>query len=404
MRSVSIEVLAALATACLLVGCGGSDPVTPPPASTARLALSSDRVVAEPGLRPQLSPDGQWVAFDWLVVPAGGGAARYAVHRVPVAGGTRECLTCDRAEVPRSSGAPAFHPDGDHVVFSFEKGSHAPVSGSAADPGGGLYNDLAVLRLSTGVITPIYTVGDGVTPSPSGSSGALHPHFSHDGTKLVWADLVGGPGGTGEIFGTFRIGLADFTPAPAPQLSNVRYVTIAGSKLIVVSGFSLDGGEVFVQCKSVAGQYDHEIDLCAVDIATSAVRRLTKTSGQTVGGTVEPAAYEEHAAPVPAGGGGTHSLVLFSSLGQGVNRASTGLLDWVATDLWSAAPRGDSLERLTTYNVAGTPQSDGRRAVVSKLGVNEAGTRMVYSLWRVGVETTGGDDRFEIRVAELNRR
>lgn len=393
----------ALAFAAFLAGCGGSDPVTPRPAPTGRLGLSNDRLVIEPGLRPQLSPDGQTVIFDRLVAPPGGGAARYAVHRTSVAGGSPECLTCNRPEVARSAGAPAYHPDGDRVVFSFEKASHAPVSGSAADPGGGLYNDLAVLTLSTGEIDTLYTVSDGVTPAPSGSFGALHPHFSHDGTKLVWADLVGGASGAGEIFGTFRIGIADYAPSPSPALSNVRYVTVPGAKLIVVSGFSLDGSEVLVQCKSVSGQYDHEVDVCAVDLTTLAVRRLTKTSGQTVSGAAEPAAYEEHVAPVPQGSG-THSLVLFSSLGQGVNRGSSGLLDWVATDLWSAAPRGDSLERLTTYNVAGTPQTDGRRVVVSKLGVDEAGARLVYSLWRVGLEATTADDRFEIRVAELIRR
>lgn len=374
--------------------------------SDARIALAGDRLVVSPGLRPQLSPEGSRVAYDWLHVPAAGGGPFYAVRTILADGSLGACLTCDRPEVPRNAGAPAYHPDGDQLVFSREKGVHAPVTGSAADPGGGLYNDLAIYDLSTDAIQVIYTTGDGLALPPNGSSCALHPHFSHDGSMITWADLTDGPAGVGEIFGRFRIGVGDYSDVPVPTLSNVRYFEVPGAKLVVVSGFSPDDSRIYAQCKQIAGQYDHEIDICEIELATGGSRRLLRTSGQAVAGVTEPAAYEEHLAPIPAVNDPdrVHGQLFFSSLERGVNRSSPGLLDWVTTDLWSADPRGNDPERLTSYNVPGSPQNDGFRAVVSKLGVDAAGTRVVYSLWRVGSEATANDDVFEIRIAEIERR
>lgn len=397
MRGISWRLGACL----ILAGCGGGGG-----GGGGRLELGDDRLVVEPGLRPQLSPDGGLVAYDYLYAPLAGGGPFYALRTVDVVSGVDTCLTCDRVETPRSAGAPAFHPAGDRLAFTLEKAVHAPVSGSAADPGGGLYNDLAIYDLASDAITVVYETGDGLSVPSNGSSGALHPHFSHDGTLLTWADLIGGPAGVGEIFGTFRVGVGDYTETPAPTLTNIRYFEVPDVKLVVVSGFSPDGTRVYVQCNAIDGQYDHEMDVGEIELATGDFRRIVRTSGQVVDETAEAPAYEEHFAPLtrPGSALALHSYLFFSSLEQGVDRGSPGLLDWVATDLWSLDESGQGPERLTSYNVAGSSQSDGSRAVVSKLGTDLDSTRLVYSLWRVGSELSAADDVFEIRVAELIRR
>src|SRR5258708_5089958 len=117
------------------------------PSGTSPIAGYADIVSSPLALRPQWSSDGQWIVYDdhqagFLYI-----RNSYKIYRVHPDGTGTECLTCDRSEVPGNSGGAQIDPSGRYVAFSAEQANHYPLKGSGADPGGGIFNDLAILDL-----------------------------------------------------------------------------------------------------------------------------------------------------------------------------------------------------------------------------------------------------------------
>ncbi len=66
--------------------------------------------------------------------------------------------------------------------------------------------------------------------------GVLHPHFSKDGTKILWAEMIANNGPHGE----WRIKVADFNENSGnPFINNVQtYHPLAGINFYETHGFS----------------------------------------------------------------------------------------------------------------------------------------------------------------------
>lgn len=160
------------------------------------------------------SSDGQWIAFDRV-----GGDGFSDVYRVHPDGSGDECLTCAHPDLPnRHQGNSDWHPGGRFLVFQAELASHILDAwhGPCA-PGSGFFNDLYVLDLASVGQHEAHLLTRVRSGAPAG--GSLHPHFSHDGSRLFWGDLEG----AGGYYGNWRLAVADFVPGPGPRLDNVRY-------------------------------------------------------------------------------------------------------------------------------------------------------------------------------------
>ena len=88
-------------------------------------------------------------------------------------------------------GQPAWHPSGKLIVIQAQK-AHVPgYADTKCTPGAGALNDLWIITPDGKRVWKINAVRDEVSKN---AAGVLHPHFSHDGTKLFWAERVGDNG------------------------------------------------------------------------------------------------------------------------------------------------------------------------------------------------------------------
>ena len=214
----------------------------------------------------------------------------YKVYRMHPDGSGLECLTCERPEVPSNGGGAQIDPSGRYVVFSAEQTQHLPAlpGSTETDPGGGIYNDVAILDLQTQSITRVNIVGSGLNGQPIG--GSLFPRFSHAGTQIAWGDYVspGLDGFGGNWFGVWRILVADFVTEPQPHLANIKsYTPGPRPEFYEVQGWAPDDQSLIVSCAPLSGQNDNALNITQVFLSTNQFAQLTFTAG--VQG--QPAAY-----------------------------------------------------------------------------------------------------------------
>ncbi len=325
--------------------------------------------------RPQWSPDGQWIVFDDHERNSNYSTNSYKVYRIHPDGSGLECLTCGRTEVPLNSGGPAVDPTGRYVVFTAEQAGHLPLASgsSATDPGGGIFNDVAVLDLQTQNIYRLYVTGSGVSGQPVG--GSLFARFSHSGAEIAWGDYIspGANGNGGNWFGVWRILVADFVTTPQPHLANIRsYSPGPRAEFYELQGWAPDDKSLIVSCITMPGQNDNTLDIALIDLINNRLIQLTPTSGMQG----QPAAYEEHASMAPGG----DAIAVMSSGFYGVNLNQT-FLAWLKTDLWLANYDGTSPQQLTFFNTPGHPEYTGQTVLVSMLGWSPDGTRLVGNVY-----------------------
>jgi hypothetical protein len=301
------------------------------------------------GGRVDWSPSEDLIAID--ILEADG---YYDVYTVRPDGTGLTCRTCGHPDLPnRHIGNPAWHPSGRYLVFQAEKLIHPGPSG-AAQPGLGVYSDLYVLDLTMDQGTRIHTI------PATGDYGTLHPHFSHDGTRLSWSEMYArADGGTpGKEFGYWTLKVADFLQSP-PRLANVTTLEPAGSPAFYENhGFSPDDSQLYFSKGPAVGAGVSAVlrmDIVTVELATSTTTALTDEG------------YNEHGAISPDGS----RIAWMSSVGVSSNGVSGG------TDFWVMAADGSAKRRLTCMNAPGHPHYSGPTAVAADVSWNPAGDAFV---------------------------
>jgi hypothetical protein len=227
-------------------------------------------------------------------------------------------------------GTADWHPSGRYLIFTAEKDDH-PGDSIWSIPGRGAYNDLwaatadgrAVFRLTN---LPV-DVGRGL----------IIPHFSRDGRRVAWSELVG----TINLwdprlqFGSFVMKVADWEEGFfGPQLTNIRTYRPGPEGFYETYGFTPDGsGLIF--CGSLATDNVWTSQIFTMDLATGAVTAQLTTD-----------AYNEHA---------YYSLDGTKIVWMNNARSTLGGTDW-----WIMNSDGSGKMRLTFFNEPGHPTSTGQ--------------------------------------------
>ena len=273
-------------------------------------------VLREQGGRVDFSPDGSLIAFD-----AEGDDHYTDVYTMDADGTNEQCLTCDHADIPDlHNGNPVWHPDGEYIAFQSQDPRHPglPIIGSLyTSPGSGINNDLAVIKRDGTRYQRLTKVGKG--------GGVLHPQFSHDGKKIIWAERISdrSPG-----LGQWALKMADFVVSEdGPAIENIQEFQPGGFQMYETHGFSPDDRQIlFTACRD---KDFFNSDIYLYDLVT----RLTEPSEKN---------WDEHAHFLP---GGEHILWMSSS---GIRQKKFAVAP--RTDYWIMRKDGTEKKRLTRFN------------------------------------------------------
>ena len=336
--------LVAVALAALpWLACGGSTPSESPAPTPSPRLVGSVQTLKDPGGRVDWSHARNRIAFD-KASPDG----YYDVYTMNPDGSGETCLTCDRRELPtRHVGNPAWHPTGDWIVFQAQ--SRVALDDDLAKPGSGLHNDLWIMGTGATRFWKLTSV------DPL-AGGVLHPHFSHRGDKLLWAERVAASPGA---YGQWALKVADFSVSGgAPGLSNVRTYQPGEQRGFYEShGFTLDDRKIIFSGDLQPGQSITGIDVYTYDLQSAQLTNLTGTL----------TTWDEHAQLSPGGG----HIVWMSS-----QQSASVLL----TDYWLMEGSGSNKERITFFNDTGSPYYIADGVTAGDSSWNADGTKLVAYL------------------------
>ena len=248
------------------------------------------------------------------------------------------------------SGNPAWHPSGTWLVFQSVNTDLIPSYVSPedviayTDPGAGWLNELWLVDRDGKnyyQLTSVDTKG-----------GVLHPHFSPDGTKLLWAERIGG--GDTET-GTWVLKVADFDSIEK-DLKNIQIYTPGEQPCFYEShGFSPDGTRILFSGNLQKGQPLYGMDIYELDLETQELTQLTDTFYQ----------WDEHAHYSPDG----QKIVWMSS--QGLDMTP------LKTEFWIMDFDGSNKEQLTFFNTPGHEHYMGKPIVAADSSWSPDGKRIV---------------------------
>ncbi len=237
----------------------------------------------------------------------------YDVFVMDPDGSNEKCITCNKTDLPnKNMGNPAWHPTGNYLVFQAQKTT--AIFNDLATPGKGVGNDLWVTDLQGGFWKLHVSIG---TPN-----GVLHPHFSHDGTKLIWAQLIESQG----LWGKWSLNLADFSiSGGTPVISNINTLRPGTNpRFFETHGFTLDDKKIIFSA-TAEGQSESGFDIYLMDIASGKLQNLTNS----------PDEWDEHAQLSPKG-----DKLIWAS-----NKDIGGL----NLDLWEMNLDGSDKKRITYF-------------------------------------------------------
>lgn len=243
-----------------------------------------------------------------------------------------KCLSCANPALPKEhQGNPAWHPSGKFIVFQAtdptvaHKGmAKTMVYKLYTCPGAGTNNNIWIMSNDGKRVWQITKLKKG--------EGVLHPHFSPDGTKLVWAQRLNGEQGIGR----WVIKLADFQERRGePAVSSVATLTPGDLLWYETHGFSPDGQLLIYSGMPSHGQCC-DFDIYTYSLKTREVKCLTDPNLKQ---------WDEHAHFTPDG----KRIVWMSSQGfpQPPNRLNQFLLK---TDFWIMNADGTDKKQLTFFN------------------------------------------------------
>jgi Tol biopolymer transport system component len=304
----------------------------------------------------------------------------YDIYVMNPDGTDEQCLT-DAQNLPLGhKGCATWHPSGDYIVFTCEKeryfGQRIPVLrrllNHLATPGSGINCDLWMMNREG---TQFWQLTDIPTKTRlferEPYTGVLHPHFSRDGTKLLWSQRIGGGS---DKWGEWTLNVAEFSLSKGtPSLHNVTtYQPGDGPCFYESHGFSPDGTAILFSGNLIKGQDVNHLDIYTYNLNTGETRRLTDA----------PDEWDEHAHFSPDG----KRIVWMSSRGYGMNTERR-WWDYLKTDYWIMTADGSQKTKISFYN---EDCEEDTRVICSDCSWNPEGTKIATTLLITEGETSYG--------------
>ncbi len=302
------------------------------------------------------------------------------VYIIKPNGSDKQCITCD-SDIPKGFvGQPAWHPDGEHIIIQVENtnSKHRGMEHVSF----GINNDLWIIRKNGSGAKRIWTTYL--------NHAALHPHFGHEGTKLIFAERIPTgvkipgigeltPGGE-NFWNGWQIRIADFDPENM-EIINSTTIKPNGNGFYETNDFFNDNE--FTYSFTANGQA-YVDDLYSV-----------KTDGTNVVHIIKnPTTWEEHGTFSPAG---TGDFVFLSSRFDPTWTAPSSKPDTIALELFLKRTSGEIVQ-LTEMNINADFNTkylvsdydwdkDGKRIVVQIAPVNKkTGKHDSPQIWMIGFE------------------
>ena len=320
------------------------------------------RIIKQNGARVDWSHVLNLIAFD-----KEGKDGYFDLYLMKPDGSNTKCLTCNKAGLPnRHMGQPAWHPSGEYIVFQAEEplyNGHRVFS----SPGWGIGNNLWIITKDGTKYWKITHV--------SHERGVVHPHFSPDGQKLVWSEIVSGECGGAEQkrqklkgwdsarFWADRdwvLKLADFVwRNGVPVLENITQYKPgkAVTGLRESHSFSPDGEKVLFSSWHDHGKW-WAPDIYSLELSTGKTQRLT-FSGRY---------WDEHAHYSPDG----KKIVWITQKWVKEKRGDIG------NELSIMNADGTGKKRLTYFNVPGSNGYTGYQTICGDSSWGPDGKRIVF--------------------------
>ncbi len=307
-------------------------------------AVKRVKTIAEEGGRVDwLDSSNDLITFDKL-----GSDGYYDVYTMKIDGSEEKCLTCDKPGLPQlHNGAPSWHPSGNWIIFQSANPDLIPdwwtkdMKSLLTSPGSGYKNDLWVTDKDGLKFYKLFTV--------TSAGGVLHPQFSHNGNKIIWANRIRnievGDCNQPGIWGEWEIKISDFNIATlTPRLTNIlRYQPGSQHMFYETHGFTPDDKKIIFSGNLELNQHDTGLDIYTMDINyPNTLTRLTNTFNE----------WDEHAQISPDGS----KIVWVSSSGINIDRDQCGKIvlptqsSNYALDLWVMDANGSNKQRLTYFN------------------------------------------------------
>lgn len=264
----------------------------------------------------------------------------YNVYLTDTSGNGLVNITDKLAAPQKHNGNPTWHPNGKWIVFQSQIDTVANIFDVVGAPGLGVFNNLWV---TDSVGNQFWQLTN--YPSSLPAQGVLHPHFSSDGTKVIWAHLINnslGPHGHWEIL------IADFVvdSMGVPSLQNIQieHPGLFQYVLYETHGFS-PGGDTIYFSSPMNNSSFFDWDEYSYDLNTQTLTNLTNS----------PEVWDEFAKISPDGS----KIVWASSQGYPITSLS---LDSLKLDWWIMNIDGSNKQQITFYNTMGYPEySTSRR-------------------------------------------
>ena len=290
------------------------------------------------GGRVDWKPNSSTIAYDKR-----GKGGCYDVYEMQRDGSGQTCLTCDHPQLPTGTiGQPAYHPNGRFMVLQAEKQKkNGKQCGLFTNPGAGVNNDLWIINLDNGDAQLIYESAKGV----------LHPHFSPDGTKLLWSDLYGNANffSPSQKVGRWALKIADVKiTGNNLSISSARTLVPtqqSGEGMAEAHGFTPDGrNAIFSGNLGYKEDVFKRNDIWAIGIDGSGLQTLTEQG------------YNEHAHFSPSG----KTMAWMSSIW------SPDADGFKATEFFVSGQDGNPCQ-VSHFNTKGYPESQKRSTVAADL-------------------------------------
>lgn len=255
------------------------------------------------------------------------------VYKMSVDGSNLINLTQGRANLSEHNGQPTAHPIENFIIFQSGNSDYGQLGTAAqhnylTNPGIGLNNDFWVTNYSGTSFWKIYSTGRG--------EGLLHPHFSDDGTKMVWAETrIPWSFGQGQP-GFWQIKIADFNVVNGvPSLSNIDSIQPGNLQLYETNDLSADGNIILFSGIINSNDY-FQMEIFSYNISTGAFLQLTNDNN-----------WDEFAVFSP-----NETQIIFASSKDIDQQAGNGK---PIKDYWKINLDGTGRERLTWLNPPNEP-------------------------------------------------